>query len=275
MRGQVGLARAPKGGLGNRLLTLLSLRQIASFYGLSWFSKSNQDHSLVQGIRRFPLIPLSLRTLSVWDQKKATISELELLLEFAVENGGAVLLRPPLLGEIYARFAVRPANEFLRPRVETCEFHARGRKEATTVVVHLGSKSSHEWNPSALPGSDFFRIAIEACLENSSGHTSLRVCTDDLTNPAVESIREDFGPEVLLPGDSRCRDPFVCDFASMIDAEYLVSGPSTFSIVAGMLGSARIVQYSEWAQNRAVEGELFWRRVLDNTLPGYRVWKIF
>lgn len=274
MRGQVGLARAPKGGLGNRLLTLISLRQIACFYGLSWFSKSNQDHSLVQGIRRLPLIPLTLRTLSVWDQKNATISDLELLLESVVERGGAVLLRPPLLGEIYARFAVKPAYEFLRPRAEMCEFHARRRKETTAVVVHLGSKSSHEWNPSALPGSDFFRIALQQCLEDSPADTSVRVCTDDLTNPAIESIREDFGPDVLLPGDSRCRDPFVCDFASMIDAEYLVSGPSTFSIVGGMLGSARIVQYSEWAQNRAAEGELFWRYVLDNTLPGYRVWKI-
>lgn len=274
MRGIVGLRRPPKGGLGNRLLTYISLRLIADKYGLAWFSPSSRDSKVLRGIHRPPVIPIGLRAPQEWSAKTQSLAELHHKLTYIASRGSALILRPPLLGEIYAEFAGEPISQFVTPKFRLCRFHSEKTDSGKSIVVHLGSKSSHAWNPDALPGPRYFLDALTVCIDDAKNDFNVRVCTDDLENPAIEAISEALGGNAFLPADSRCEDPFVCDFAAMLTSSHLISGPSTFSITAGLLSGAKIVQYQQWVDARAQQGEVFWSLVGKLALPGYPVWKI-
>jgi len=68
-----------------------------------------------------------------------------------------------------------------------------------------------------------------------------------------------------------CEHPFSCDFAALIQADRVISSPSTFAITAGFLGSGSAVHSRDWVQNRIDDGDVFWSRVRENSLNGYSV----
>jgi hypothetical protein len=55
----------------------------------------------------------------------------------------------------------------------------------------------------------------------------------------------------------------------MAQSEYLISSPSTFALVAGMLGKPRVIHSAQWVENRISRGEHFWQRIGEGTFPGY------
>ena len=274
MRGLVEITREPRGGLGNRLLTFFSLRQIAIAYNLRWASVNQRDSNLVAGINRRTIALAQLRKPQRWRSRKDSLESLRRHLDTCSLDNGYLLLDPPLLGEVYAEFSEVTPREFVKHSFQQCDFHKHLADATETVAIHLGSKSSHEWDPKALPGWKYFESALTHIFNQVDAEVSIRICTDDLENPCIERIAKHSDALVIFPGDERCVSPLVCDFAAQVEASYLVAGPSTFSIAAGMLSRAKIIQYGEWAEEKAMSGEHFWKKVVDDDLVGLPIWKL-
>lgn len=270
MRKFIGLTRQPKGGFGNRVLTYISLRELCFYFETEYFSRNLLDRRRISGIHKTP--PLASRFSGSRNFSRGAIlqPEFEKELKSALRFNLTVQIQPPLLGEVYARFATVEPRTFVKSRIERCPWHSVEARAEEYIAVHLGSRSSYAWDPSALPPVDYFLHSLEESGRVRPDISVVRICTDDLSNPAISAIKATWRGEVFFPGNEKCEDSFSCDFASMVESAVLVSGPSTFSIVAGMVGDSQIIQYRKWAEKKAELGELFWEKMLDNSLIGYR-----
>ena len=55
----------------------------------------------------------------------------------------------------------------------------------------------------------------------------------------------------------------------------MISSPSTFNIVAGMVGkNKKIIHSKEWLDNRKNKNDRFWVELLENQDEDYSVWEL-
>lgn len=266
----IGIPRRPKGGFGNRLWTYLNLRILADNLRSSYFSLNREDRNLIRGINREPVIPLRFRKVLEVRPPLIDPNELRWVLDEALDSHYLVSIRGPMLGEVFAAHEFDGVSRRSLVRARVCESVRKHSDDNELATVHLRAGDFVDWHPEAILGVDYYLPAIEAALEVSN-NIVFRVCRDDPQHPALESVTDYLRQKGILAPEHHCQNPIACDFVAMADSKVLISSPSTFSILAGILGSALVVQSRDWAESRAQRGENFWQRVLDNSLPSYPI----
>ena len=269
MRGRLGARSAPKGGFGNRVLTYLSIRHIARAVDARYFFSNPADKGLVSGIHRPNRIPRRFVPEKVF---KATDTYHEGFLPEIrewVSRGNTVSLRGPLLGEVLVRFAKTDSRELTRLTVSQCREHQQGLVGKRQITVHLRAGDFRQWDPEAILPADYYLSALESLGSLPPDEWQVRICVDDSTHSALEVLRDYLKSKDLLAPDLVCHNPFHCDLAAMAQSQILISSPSTFALVAGMLGSSRAIHSARWVENRVNRGERFWEEIGQGTFPGY------
>lgn len=269
IKGQIGINSRPEGGFGNRTLTYLSIRHIAHAVGADYFFVNPMDQQVVEGVHR-PLRGLrgaGLRKIlrRADTEKPGFLGDLSGL----VSRGRNVVFKGPLLADVLVRFATVNSREFASLQVKQCEFHQEALGMKKLVAVHLRAGDFRDWNPEAILPADFYISALDSLSEASGDEWQVRICVDDSSHPALWTLENHLYARGLLPRPLKCPSPFKCDLAAMSGAEFLVSSPSTFALVAGILGSPRVIHSARWVRNRINRGERFWREIGEGSFPGY------
>lgn len=271
IRGQVGINSRPFGGFGNRTLTYLSVRHIADAVDAEYFSLNSTDVKFVHGVHQPPRLTSRIgfrRTFRGVDTKE--IFFLEDLAEW-LSRGRTAVFKGPLLGEVLVRVAKKDSREFTNLRVKQCAQHQKALGLKKLVSLHLRAGDFREWEPEAILPAEFYIEALESLSELSSDEWQVRICVDDRSHPALRTVEDYLKPRALLPGPLTCLSPFECDLAAMAGSEFLVSSPSTFALIAGILGGPRVIHSAKWVSNRVVRGESFWHEVGAGTFPGFHL----
>lgn len=266
----IGIPRRPKGGFGNRLWTYLNLRILADNLRASYFSVNHEDRYLIRGINRGPIIPIGFRKMIEIRPSHMEPNDLRGVLEEALDSYSLVSLRGPMLGEVFAANEFDGVSQRTLIRAQVCDSVRKQSTDYESATVHLRGGDFVDWHPEAILGVDYYIPAIETALK-MRGNLVFRVCRDDPQHPALESVTAYLSQKGILAKEHHCINPLACDFVAMADSKVLISSPSTFSILAGILGSALVVQSRDWAESRAQSGEKFWQRVIANSFPNYRV----
>lgn len=175
-----------------------------------------------------------------------------------------------MLGEVFAAHEFDGVSQRSLIRAQVCESVRKQSTDYESATVHLRGGDFVDWHPEAILGADYYIPAIDRALKLSN-NLVFRVCRDDPQHPALESVTNYLRQKGILAPQHYCQNPIACDFVAMADSKVLISSPSTFSILAGILGSPLVVQSRYWAESRAQRGETFWHRVLDNSLPSYPI----
>lgn len=270
MRGQLGIRRIPRGGFGNRVMTYVSLRQIALEIDAGYFSINPADRNRISGINKRWLLPLGLRKLR--EISKDEVLEPGFLESIGndVRNGTTALFKHPLLGEVLARNSFRDPRSFASHSMSICRGHREQHAEGPWVALHLRGTDFASWNPDAILGPAYYLDALERLSEESIDF-NYRICTDDTSHPAWDALQSHLKSTSRLIESNSCESPFECDFAAMANSAFLIASPSTFAITAGMLGHTSTIHSKSWVDNRQERGELFWNLIAENQFPFYSV----
>lgn len=269
MRGVVGFRRTPQGGFGNRLLSYLSLRMIARQLQAPYFLVNSADRALVSGIHKPLTIPLRFRDWIELPKGAALSGDFIQRLRGLIGEQKTIVVKPPLLGEVYARYADVEPRSFVQHNFRLCPSHSAQSQPVTHLVFHLRGTDFAQWNPDAILDLDYYRDAYEL-LTSQLGDHDFRIATDDPTHPTLAPLRSFLKEKGALISNSGCSTPFECDFAAMAEADFLIAAPSTFSLAAALLGNPRVIQSGRWVENRIARGEVFWTQLQRNELLGYR-----
>lgn len=269
MRGVVGFRRTPQGGFGNRLLSYVNLRMIARQLEAPYFSINPVDRSLVSGIHKPLAIPYRFRDLVELPKDDALSKDFLYRTSELLGQRKTVVMKSPLLGEVYARYANCEPRTLVKNNFQLCSAHKREYRPFIHIVFHLRGTDFAQWNPDAILDLDYYRGAYEL-LAAELGEHDFRITTDDSNHPALADLTFFLKSRGRLIQAPRCSKPFECDFAAMAQADFLIASPSTFSLSAALLGRPRVVQSARWVEDRIAEGEEFWIRVKSDDLLGYR-----
>ena len=265
----MGFRSTPRGGFGNRVLSYLSIRHLALRVEAGYFFENPADRGLIDGIHRPRRVPSWLSREQTFRSSDAERPSFVDDVRGIVSRGTSVVIKGPLLGEVLVRFAQRDSREFAALSVTQCREHRVARGGKQLVTAHLRAGDFREWEPKAILPADYYIAALESIDTLGSDSWQVRVCVDDAGHPALSDLQDFLTGRGVLNPRVNCADPFQCDLAAMAESDVLVSSPSTFALVAGMLGTPRVIHSREWIENRVGRGEEFWRRIGNGTFPGY------
>ncbi len=269
MTGHVGIRALPKGGFGNRILAFLTLRQIAEYFGSRYYSVNKVDRRRIKRIHRPPFSILPNRQ-SVFRGTELLDEGIRAELGTLLARGETVWLKPPILGEAYVRWNFINARNLVHHSMKQCANHHRELATRSVVAIHFRGTDFSQWNRAALMPPSYYVDAVDE-IADLEGPSLVRICTDDPSHGTVVALRQHFSSRKQLAPDVLCLQPFECDFATLAGARFLISSPSTFAIVAGLLGTPQIVHNRKWVEARVSAGEEFWRQVQSGSFLGYPI----
>ena len=132
----------------------------------------------------------------------------------------------------------------------------------SVLGVHFRGGDFATWKPHSIISLDYFidnikRLSIRKII----------LCTDDPNHIIYNDLRawlllNEY--EVLIPGKGMIEDLY-----ALASCNYILASPSTFSLTAAILGSKNIIFPKKFADKEALNGDLFWKNVLDNRLSKY------
>lgn len=271
MRGKIGIRATPKGGFGNRALSYLSIRHLAEEVGALYFFVDPHDRQLLTGIHRPRRLLTRISQQTVFRAADTQRDTFPGEVSDAISHGRSAVFKGPLLGEVLVRFAKTDSRNLTRLRAQQCAKHRKALSSRKLITAHLRAGDFREWEPAAVLPLAYYTSALDSLGPLATDEWRVRICVDDESHPALGGLREDVRARGLLLDLKECDSPFDCDLASMAQSEYLISSPSTFALVAGMLGKPRVIHSAHWVQNRVSRGENFWSHIGEGTFPGYHL----
>lgn len=259
----------PKGGFGNRVLNYLNLRTIAHRLDVNYFSENAVDKKIVPGIHRRPPYPRLARPSRIVSREEVHRPEFFDSARELLSFGRVIQIKPRLLLDSLVLLSVSNPANFASISGKVCETHAH--RPLAKAVMHLRGGDFAGWKRGSIHGADYYLSALEKLNSDEEG-MFVRVCSDDQEHPAYGKVVQHLQSRKLFIEPSGCLNPFLCDLVSMRDAQYVVSSPSTFAIVAGLLGGARMIFSQQWVDSQTSEGEVFWTAVHQHQISGLDTW---
>lgn len=266
----IALRSTPKGGFGNRLLNYINLRQLSSHLGVPFLLPNKPDRSWIKGVHRPATLPWRFRTLRRFSAHEVLEPDFLRVAREDLEAGKTLILKPRLLTEALARFDFLPAKSLVRHRFDFCESHRQSHPNGAPVVLHLRGTDFVDWKPGAILGEEYYREALDWLDQHGYSDSPVRICTEDVEHHALPGLRDLLDRSGRLVA-TQCTSPFECDYAAIIQAERVVSSPSTFAITASLLGGSSAIHSRKWVDSRIEAGEVFWTKIRNNTLNGHQV----
>lgn len=267
----IGLRSTPKGGFGNRLLNYMNLHELSSHLEVPFFNPNQRDRRWIEGINRRPVIPLAMRRKVLLEREDLHRDDFLDRAKQWVAGGVTIIPKPRLLTDALVRYARVPPKKFVSHRFELCPTHKKQRDTVPAVVLHLRGGDFEGWKPGAVLGEEYYRDALALVDHDGFAESSVRICTDDQSHPALPGLRQFLTQSKRLVPLEGCEEPFSCDYAALIHAPRVISSPSTFAITAGLIGGGGVIHNKAWVDSRIQAGEAFWQAVRDNSVVGYDV----
>lgn len=259
----------PKGGFGNRVLTYLTIRHLARTAETRYFFTDPEDKSVISGIHRpqkgRPLFGGEAVFRAADAGRDGFLEEVISL----VSSGTWVSFKGPLLGEVLARFARIDSRELTALTAAQCSRHLLEAASKNVLALHFRAGDFRQWEPDAILPAEYYIAAMDSVSGLSPDSWHVRLCLDDRKHPALEEVENHLSSRGFSLSEVECPNPFRCDLAAMAEAGVLVSSPSTFALVAGLLGAPRVIHSKKWVENRLSREEEFWRQIGQGAFPGY------
>ncbi|MFA5886398.1 MAG: hypothetical protein WC863_01315 [Patescibacteria group bacterium] len=276
----IGITKLSSGRLGNRLFHYHFLRQLAAQTGLEYFHLKFPEAPFFVGLEQkrrpslYPLIftkKITLTAAQVGRQKP--IELLRLITEKNAENYN-IILQPPFLGNVFFDYLFFPPQNFI-------EIKPNYQKEFTFITtnklvigLHFRGTDFAAWNARASLKFNYYQKAIEYCLANFPGQKLVFVLfTDDQNFPAyletshfLQNNKQEFyqSDNLNLP---------IIDFYQLSQCDVLISSPSTFAILAGVIGKPKkIIHSQEWLDYMTEQNDPFWVKLRQTDNPYYSLW---
>ena len=143
--------------------------------------------------------------------------------------------------------------------------------------MHFRGTDFKAWNKNASLDFDYYKRAIDYCLEYFTNKNNIFVLfTDDLNFLPYEStvnyLKENKQKYYL----GNLENSPIYDFYQITQSDVLISSPSTFAIFAGILGkNKKIIHSKEWLDYAINNNDTFWVKLSKTQNKYYKLWKIF
>ena len=139
---------------------------------------------------------------------------------------------------------------------------AHHKSSEGSVGVHFRGGDFAVWKPHSIIPAGYFIENIQRL-----GSKKISLCSDDAMHPVYLAIKKwltDNEYDIIIFGKSMLEDVY-----ALADCTHIVASPSTFSLTAAILGGKNITFPHQFAEIEALEGDLFWRYVLDGRPSKY------
>lgn len=274
----IGFLDVPSGRMGNVLIQYMFMRQLAERIGIECFHVRLPYHQYFEEFERRNM-SLQLALSKKWRVNLKYIENIgvDAFIGEAINKnreGYSIVLEPPLLGHLFEFMEDNPAR-FLKIKEkytqEICNTDNR-----VEVGLHFRGTDFKEWNSVASLTPEYYQDAIELLMKELSEDlrgVNWKLFTDDNDFPAYrDTVKylQKKGADVLLGDANRS---MIADFYQLSQCEYIISSPSTFAIVAAIIGkeNKKIIQSKRWVEYCVQNGEEFWTKMKKNQVPWYSV----
>lgn len=271
----IGFLEKPTGRMGNVLIQYAFLRQLAERIGTDYF---HVEMPYKEYFEEFGEKNLSWR---VKFSKKWMVTNAEIL-SLGIEKflkecrereqkGYNIVLQPPVLGHLFEFKDENPGKYF---RIKKEYIEKWEVKNQILVGIHFRGTDFKEWNEVASLPFSYYKDAIDLILKDEEGKSiGFVLFTDDEQFDPFQKTcdylcRIDFDGEILYGDMSK---PMIYDLYKLSNCDYIISSPSTYAIVAGIMGKKdkKIIHAKQWINHCVEKGESFWIDVSKNAVPYY------
>lgn len=274
----IGFLDVPSGRMGNVLIQYVFLRQLAERMEADYFHVKLPYHQYFEGFGKRH-VSLGLRFAKMWKVDIAYIEDVGIktfLMEAKERNreGYLIVLQPPLLGHLFEFVEENPARFLKIKEKYTKKIENQGEK--ILVGLHFRGTDFKMWNSRASLSAKYYQNAIDMLMEtlrNELQGVCWQLFTDDNDFPPYLAVAEYLQKRgaTLMMGDAD--HLMISDFYQLSQCDYIVSSPSTYAIMAAIMGKENkmIIQNKEWVEYCVQNGEDFWRKMKENQVPWYHV----
>lgn len=274
----IGFLKTPPGRMGNVLIQYVFLRQLSERIGIDYF---HGKLPYAQYFEEFERRNISLKLLlsKKWrvDLEHIEREGADVFIREAAERdreGYTIVLEPPVLGHLFEFKDENPAR-FLKVRRQY-DHEMEPQEGKVLVGLHFRGTDFREWNRMASLPSEYYRDAIDSILKRFNGDSDkLRwyLFTDDNAFlPYCETVRylQSRGLDFIA---GNAGNPVMADFCRLSQCDYIVSSPSTYAVMAAILGkeNKKIIHNRKWVAYCVQNGEAFWKEIEDHAVPWYQV----
>ena len=255
------------GRFGNQLIYYLNLRKFAKFSNSNWFVPEWSGSQLFN--RHGESKNFYEKSVIVNRQQVEQIG-IENIINISKEFN--VLLRPPLLGEVFFDICSEkaPVEDFLIEKT----------KVENTAGIHFRGTDFASWNPKAILPSNYYINAIEWICNQPDQPKEYVIFTDDKSLISIKDVityldksnlKWSFSPN-FTDENKTCN--FMKDFIKLSKSKFIISSPSTFSISAGIISNAKIIHSKEWIDSRNNVNDKFWVELYKGGNACYSIYKL-
>lgn len=272
----IGFLQLPTGRMGNVLIQYAFLREIAYRCSIDYF---------------FPQLPyieyfedFEKRNFSLWLKiKKKKIINMDIIDQMGMDNflnsvikwnkeGYNIVLQPPMLGHLFSFKDINPTR-FIKIKeeiVRTPQFF----DDKTNVGIHFRGTDFQSWNQKSILPGEFYINAVERVVEEREKE-KLRflLFTDDTTLSSYKLVTNFLTAKQIEFRPGNPENFLMDDFQAISQCDIVISSPSTFAIVAALMGKERKTIYhsKEWVEYCAEKNEQFWIDIQNDCVPYYNV----
>lgn len=274
----IGFLELPSGRMGNVLLQYVFLRQLADRLGIDYF---HMKLPYAQYFENFSRRNISWKLLFTrkWQVDLKYIEDMGVddfikEAEDRSRDGYTIILKPPVLGHLFEFKEENPAK-FLKIRAQY-QCYVENPEKKVLAGLHFRGTDFKEWNDLAVLPTEYYLNAINYILKTVDGDAGrvrwLMFTDDNCFSTYCDTLKflQDKGFD-FVAGDAG--NHAMEDFCRLSQCDYIVSSPSTFAIMAAIMGkeNKKIIHNRKWVTSCSQKGEAFWKDIEGNKVPWYQV----
>lgn len=271
----IGFLEKPTGRMGNVLIQYMFLRQLAVKMNTDYYHVELPYREYFDDFQKHNItIKLLFSKKWVIDNETINLLGIDKFIEYAKEKekrGYNIVLKPPVLGHL---FDFKDSNPAVFVCIKDKYKNVAFEDDKIAVGVHFRGTDFAEWNEKASLCSSYYIEALSQ-IGNILGKDTYKVhlFTDDIKfETYVETVEYLNKNEIDYQEESR-QSSFIRDFVLLSQCDYMVSSPSTFAIVAGVLGkeNKKIIHNKSWVDYCVENDENFWVDIKESNLSYYHI----
>ena len=286
----IGFLEAPTGRLGNVMIQYAFLRQLSRRAGVEYFHRKLPYSKYFEN---WSSHNISLK-LMLSRKKQVDLGYIEQLgisefIEEVKKSSVHYVIKPPVLGHLFEFPDDNPGNYYeiedcycTREYVDFCKHKNRDsayksqseNAEKVKVAIHYRGTDFASWNSKALMSMDYYIRAINFMEEEYKGvDVEYKLFTDDVESQTYKELIRYLSVHRKAYAEADSSRDMMLDMTDMAMCDAIISSPSTYAIIAGIIGKTdkKIVHCKDWVQYCAEEGEDFWIQVSERKIPYYNV----
>lgn len=274
----IGFKKVPTGRMGNVLIQYIFLQQLAkrlqmdTFYPqLPYSEYFDNFQKKKRGWKHFFKDEYEVR---LTDIEKMGMEDFLKEAKVKDEEGIDIVLKPPVLGHLL-EFEDDDPGQYIHIK-EKYIIGLSYDDSKINIALHFRGTDFKEWNEKASLGYSYYKDAIEFCVQElGADNIRFLLFTDDNgfeTFVQTTNYLQEKGYE-YVPGSQD--NFFIHDFITMSQCDVIVSSPSTFAIMATVIGKKgkRVIHNQQWMQYCLERNDTFWVQANENSNPYYHIWK--